>query len=194
MAAAGLPAAGAPPTWKLLLVLLLHLCQPAHSDGDTDLLYFSYMGTAQAEDLSTVTQPPVIYPTLLSADDSPFSRVDLPFPFAFLGRRVRMLFASPNGGLSLSPTQPCPPYNIFGTSFCSFASSYYSTLGWLADLNPSASPNGNITTYFGATFLTLHYTRIRLYNSSGSSSFRISLFADHHISISYDSIAPLQGI
>jgi hypothetical protein len=168
--------AGAPPASRLVLLLWV-LCVLAHS-GDTNVLYFSYMGANESDDMATVTQPPVLYPQLLSADDSPYARVDLPFPFALLGRLVHTLFASPNGGLHLSINQPCAPSNVFATgpasTQCNFNTAYYSSFGWFADLDPSASPQGNITSYFGQNFLTLRYTQIRLFDSTQAASFRIT--------------------
>ncbi|KAJ1431687.1 hypothetical protein B484DRAFT_39744 [Ochromonadaceae sp. CCMP2298] len=189
--------AGAPPaSARLVFLLWVILCVLANS-GDTNVLYFSYMGANETDDMSTVTQPPVLYPQLLSTDDSPYSRVDLPFPFALLGRLVNTLFVSPNGGLHLSINQPCAPNNNFATgpdlTQCNFNTAYYSSFGWFTDLNPSASPQANITSYFGDNFLTLRFTQIRFFDSSNSCSFRITVFRDHHISIAYDHLPPLLG-
>ena len=152
--------------------------------------FFSFVSTFRSiTELSKDGGDTRIYSQLSKEDDSPFSQINLPWKFNFLGENINRMFASPNGGLHSSLVQPCPPGNIFGTDTCDLSNSYYNMIGGiLTDLNPSTSPGGNITSYTTDDYVVLTYTNIVYYGTTLSNSFRIIVFKDSHIEIIYDKI------
>lgn len=146
--------------------------------------FFSFISGATVKPTPEVF---VRHEQLLRSDDSPFQRFPTPYQFNLLGVNVNELFISPNGALHYSIEQPCPAFNAFATSSCTFKNAYYNVIGgYLVDLNPSTSRNGSITSFIGLDSFTIQYTNIAYYDSFLDNDFRISVYRDSHIELSYD--------
>lgn len=129
------------------------------------------------------------------ADDSPFQRIQLPWAFNFFGMNIYNVFASPNGALHYTSEQPCV-CNCFAEQTpdggtCDFNQSYKGVIaGFLTDLDPSsASKHGNMTYYKGSEMVSVVYSDIPLFDTTLKPfSFRISLYNDSRVEITYDSV------
>jgi hypothetical protein len=171
---------------RIVHCILLALIVTAAATGSGEVAYFSYVsdipdgyGRLMAAPLTDVSH----------ADDSPFTEIQLPWSFNFLGTNVNGLFVSPNGALHYSPKQPCPNENYFASNVCDFDNSYYTVIaGYLTDLNPSKSARGSIELGTSSTVAEVSFNNISYYNSTISNSFRVRLWKDSHIEILYDRV------
>lgn len=131
------------------------------------------------------------YKQLMKSDDSPSIEVTLPWSFTFLGDNIYNIYISPNGAIHRRLSQPCD-YGTWIALPCKLAndnSPFYNLIGGLyTDLYPAGSADGNITSYYNEESFTVSFTDIVYYGTKHENSFRITLFKDSHIEISYDKI------
>ena len=177
-----------------LMVLLLTAL--SHTSGTSSYYDISYVSFSSP----IVTPLPslskrISLAIVSDADDSPFQLVALPFPFNYFGRMIYNVFASPNGALHQSISQPCPCncfMEITSTTSCNYNTSYTGLIaGFLTDLDPSNSLSANVTYYKGAGYLSVIYSSIPMFDPLLShQSFRINLYNDSRVTILYDSIFP----
>jgi hypothetical protein len=133
------------------------------------------------------------------ADDSPFERLNLPWPLHFFGRETYVFFVSPNGAIHLSAQQPCRICNCYGdASSCNITSNYFGLVaGFLTDLNPGGRSDIASISYYSelgngnnTKSITIIYDSVPFYGEDLNSTFRISLFKDSRIDIIYDRVHP----
>ena len=146
--------------------------------------YMAFSSTGSLEKLFNAknnTYPTRVLTELMNADDSPFARIDLPFPFNFFGRKYYSLYASPNGFLQENSVQPCACSCFYDVPLCTFNSSYFGIIaGFLTDLDPSSSgKDSNITVSIHENFVRVHYQNIPIFGAGIGSinSFYINLFS-----------------
>lgn len=140
--------------------------------------------------------PPLNPRSVLSAihsDDSPFSRVKLPWAFNFFGNKIYNIFVNPNGAIHQTQDQPCACACFGQDKSCDFNSSYHGLIaGFLADLDPSHTSTPNITSYVKDDMVSIIFSLVPFFGSIDTVSFRISLFNDSRVEIAYDEIIPSQ--
>jgi hypothetical protein len=140
--------------------------------------------------------PPLSPRSVLSAihfDDSPFSRVKLPWAFNFFGNKIYNIFVNPNGAIHETQDQPCECACFGQEVSCDFNTSYNGLIaGFLADLDPSHSSTPNITTYIKDDMVSIIFSLVPFFGTIDTVSFRISLFNDSRAEIAYDDIMPDQ--
>ncbi len=129
-----------------------------------------------------------------SSDDSPYDRVDLPFPFPFFGEDYDRTFTDPNGVLHFSAILDCQ-------NFCNDMNRNYrgAIAGVGADFDPTQSFESTISFAIDPQagypdFVEFEYSKLRYYNTSASSAettFHIRLFRSGKIYIDYDSFDPI---
>lgn len=170
-----------------ILVVFIQASLTHTSSSDIDnIVYLSFSSPKVS------SFPPLKYRTSLTVvhtDDSPYSRVKLPWAFNFFGSDIFNIFVDPNGCVheTSGSTDGGPTPQLLNTS-------YYGTIsGYLADLYPSGSlKTSNITSYVYGDMVSIIFTQITLYNTSLKDgldvSFRISLFNDSRVVIDYDSL------
>ena len=170
-----------------ILLLLVRFATPSkYSTGH--LIYLDFLSPT-ASVLPAANRSRTVL-SAIHSDDSPFSRVKLPWAFNFFGIKIYNVFVSPNGAIHQTYDQPCA-CSCYGDSTCNFQKGYTGLIaGYLADLNPSqALKTANITSYITANVVTIRFEKVPIINRPASIiSFRISLFKDSHVVIDYDSI------
>jgi outer membrane protein assembly factor BamB len=127
------------------------------------------------------------------ANDSPFTRIDLPFNFPVFGTTWNRVFVNPNGALHQTSALPCKSGAFYGTvatgGTCQwFQNSYYGLIaGFLADLNPYVSSASNITYRVTNEHLFVNFHAIPFYNygSGQTNSFSFELGSDGRVIIRY---------
>ena len=168
----------------------------------------SFYGVTYVSFSSNVATPPpatqrVALGIVSGADDSPFQRMVLPFPFTYFGVDLYAVYVSPNGAVHVTQQQPCAcncfMMQLSSGTFCDFNRSYTGLVaGFLTDLDPSSSGStGNVTYFRGADGVTVVYTSIPLFPASDGAkptrqSFRIGLYNDSRVEIAYDTVFPNQ--
>ena len=170
-----------------ILVIFIQASLTHTSSSDIDnIVYLSFSSPKVS------AFPPVKYRTSLPvvhSDDSPYSRVKLPWAFNFFGGDIFNIFVDPNGCVhdTYGATSGGPTPTLLNNS-------YFGTIaGYIADLDPSgSSKTSNITSYIYGDMVSIIFTQVPFFNTSKTDpmevSFRISLFNDSRVIIDYDSL------
>eukprot|EP01031_Cornospumella_fuschlensis_P042373 gene42373-51751_t len=125
-------------------------------------------------------------PGFQNIDDTPYLAQKLPFPFLLASRLTRTVYIDMNGALHNDKLPACFPSNSFSTPDCRLITNYTETLaGWLADLNSHNCPSAAIQTYTNASSWTALYSSVCYYGQNVTSTFAMSLFKDHSVTVDY---------
>ena len=172
------------------LLLLISVSLSASIDFDiakTDIAKITYLSFNRT---GVSPLPPQRLQKALSivrSDDSPFSRIKLPWAFNFFGNKIYNMFVDPNGALHQN-------YNLtfgrMGNPQVTNVSHFGVIAGYLTDLYPgNATKTANITSYMFQDVVTITFSKVPVYDKATDVvSFRISIYNDSRIVIDYDKV------
>ena len=167
-----------------ILMMMIRFSSTSRYSADFGRIIYLDFTSPVASALPPIGSSQTILPAVKS-DDSPFSRVKLPWAFNFFGNVIYNIFVSPNGAIHQTYDQPCN-CACFGDSTCPY---YGIIAGCLLDLYPPAALiPASITSYTTGSMVSIIFTSVPLFKSNITVSFRMSLFDDSHIVIDYDKV------
>jgi hypothetical protein len=125
-----------------------------------------------------------------AVDDTPQTRVDLPFAPPVFGRERRSVFVNPNGGLLFGQAPPC------GSFFCAINGTWYdSVLPFVADLNPGNTAEGTVVYATagaadpGGARFEVAWLNVQMFGSDTFEySFGAALYPSGRIVFAYDAV------
>lgn len=168
----------------IILMMMIRFSSTSRYSADFGRIIYLDFTSPVASALPPVGSFQTILPAVKS-DDSPFSRVKLPWAFNFFGNVIYNIFVSPNGAIHQTYDQPCP-CACFGDASCPY---YGIIAGCLLDLYPPAALiPASITSYTTGSMVSIIFTSVPLFKSNTTVSFRMSLFNDSRIVIDYDKV------